>query len=129
MPPNPDTIFAGFVSRSFGNIVPREIAIEFSPTQMRIIAMEYSIVSSILIFKRALERNIRIAVMDPVMQQDVTSFWIKICSIGIGHMDNIHNLFPSRLNCGKTNLVVNVERAREQTPRLSNEIISIQNGV
>ena len=91
--------------------------------------MEYSIVSSILIFKRALERNIRIAVMDPVMQQDVTSFWIKICSIGIGHMDNIHNLFPSRLNCGKTNLVVNVERAREQTPRLSNEIISIQNGV
>ena len=98
MPPNPDTIFAGLVSRSFGNIVPREIAIELSPTQMRIIAMEYRTVSSILIFKSMLERNISIAVMDLVMQQDVTNFCIKILSIGIGHMDNIHNLFPSKLN-------------------------------
>ena len=129
MPPNPDTIFAGLVSRSFGNIVPREIAIELSPTHMRIIAMEYSMVSSELIFKRVLEMNISIAVMAPVMQQDVTNFCIKIFSMGIGHMDNIHNLFPSKLNWGKTNLVVNVERAREHTPRFSNEITSIQNGV
>ena len=44
-------------------------------------------------------------------------------------MDSIHRRFPSRLNWGNTNLVVNVERAKEQTPRLSNEITSVQNGV
>ena len=74
MPPNPETIFAGLVSFTFGNIVPREIAMELRPIHIRIIAIEYKTVSSVLMLRSMLDRNISSAVIDPVMQQDVRSF-------------------------------------------------------
>ena len=74
VPPNPETIFAGLVSFSFGNIVPREIAMALRPIHISIIAREYKMVSSVLILKSKLDRNISNAVMAPVIRQDVRNF-------------------------------------------------------
>ena len=129
VPPNPETIFAEFSSFRLGNKVPRHNAIEFSEIVTIKITMLSVMVWIVVIFNSELDMKIKRVVKSPVMRQELINFWRIIFFMLIGDIANIQSLRPSKLNWGKTNLVVRVDKDNEQTPRFIKAMSDDQNSL
>ena len=106
--------------------MPKHRAIELSEIViMKMIALS-EVVLMAGIFNRELDIKINRVVRAPVMRQELINFCSRIFFMLTGDMASIQSFLPSRLNCGKTNLVVSVDRESEQTPRFIREMNDTQ---
>ena len=124
VPPKPEAIFDGEISRRSGIRAPRPTAIPESPAQRTTQqtswrAISHGAIPSIVSLKSTSRQQ---GTIPPTKEK--RNFDHTIWSRFTGRRPRIQNRRPSRLIIGNTNRVVNVERISPTTARFRNPIIA-----